>query len=207
MLDDQLLSGAQALARVLHEHGTQVAFAYPGTSELALCAALHAAGISVVNSRGDKEAVFMAAGHNSIKPRTAAVLHGARGLTNALGAVADVRRSERHVLCLTGLAARTSSPYLPRHAEPDLITGAGCFACAAIDASTLTGWNAGEYIDLMRAALAPAPGPVLLGVPHDVAVTSFVPAQVLETAWSTASTPVQLPDLQPAAAMIGRARR
>jgi acetolactate synthase I/II/III large subunit len=74
----------------------------------------------------DKEAVFMAAGRSSIQPRTAiAVLHGARGLTNALGAIADTRRSERHVLCLTGMASRPSSPYLPPLVEPGLIADAG----------------------------------------------------------------------------------
>jgi hypothetical protein len=76
-MSDHSLSGAQALAEILSRNGTRKAFAYPGTSELALCAALHRAGIDVINSRGDKDAVFMAAGHNSIRPSTAiAVLHG-----------------------------------------------------------------------------------------------------------------------------------
>ena len=150
----------------------------------------------------------MAAGRNSIKPRTAiAVLHGARGLTSALGAIADTRRSERPFLRLTGMASRASGPYLPPHAEPGLIADAGRFACAAVDASTLTGWNAGDFLDLVHAALAPAPGPVLLGVPHDVAATSFVPRQALNRSWAISSEPVQLPDLALAVAMIGRARR
>jgi acetolactate synthase-1/2/3 large subunit len=172
-----LLTGAQALARTLAGDGATMAFAYPGTSELAICSALGQHGITIINSRGDKEAVFMAAGANRLdgQRRAVAVLHGARGLTNALGAICDVRRSETPVLCLTGTASRLSAPYLPPHAEPDLIPSAGRFASHTIDLAEVRRWDHVQFTRLLDGALLPVQGPTLLGLPQDLAETAFIP--------------------------------
>jgi acetolactate synthase-1/2/3 large subunit len=136
-----VLTGAEAVAELLGRSWCSTVFAYPGTSELALCAAVaRRDGISLVNARGDKEAAFMAAGANLLgRPACAAILHGARGLTNALGAVADVRRSEVPVLYLVGMPSRSSARSLPPHGEPALIAHAGAFARAAVDCSAMDG--------------------------------------------------------------------
>src|ERR1051325_5853064 len=86
---DGRLTGAEAIARVLSDSGTSIAFAYAGTSELALCEAIDRIdGVRLVNGRGDKESAFMAAGANLLSPgRGVAILHGARGLTNAAGGI------------------------------------------------------------------------------------------------------------------------
>lgn len=67
-----LLTGAESIAHALARHGYSTVFAYPGTSELALSAAIaEHDDLRLVNSRGDKEAAFMAAGETSPAMRAA----------------------------------------------------------------------------------------------------------------------------------------
>src|ERR671932_2601925 len=93
---DRLLTGAEVIVALLRRRGLGNIFAYPGTSELPLCDAVLGSGsVRLLDARGDREAAFMAAGGNRlVADSCGAILHGARGLTNALGAVADLRRSE-----------------------------------------------------------------------------------------------------------------
>lgn len=191
-----LLTGAQAVAEMLYERGYSTVFAYPGTSELSLCAALTSRhGIRLVNARGDKEAAFMAAGGNLVGPPTcAAILHGARGLTNALGAVADVRRSEVPALYLVGLPSRSSQRYLPPHGESALIEDAGAFAKAAIDCSAVRDLDARQFLSYVTAAFDAVQtgtprGPVLLGLPQDLLTQRFVPGGTVISPAETAGQP------------------
>lgn len=137
--------------------------------------------LSLINSRGDKEAAFMAAGGNLGSNKCAAILHAARGLTNALGAIAEVRRDEIPVLYIVGLPSRTSAKYLPPHGEPDLIQSAGAFAKAAFDCSAIKTWE--EYVEVVTKAVKSVSelpfGPVLLGVPQDVLSTAFVSQELI----------------------------
>ncbi len=170
---DLELSGAEIIAEILAFSGVDTVFAYPGTSELPLCDAFERQpGVTLLNARGDKEAAFMAGGGNFLRPGAcAAILHGARGSTNALGAIADLRRSELALLCVVGMPSRASIPFLPPHGEPDLMASLGIFARACHD---LSGENIG--LAALTAAVAAAVrdtrrrpcGPVLLGVPQDV---------------------------------------
>lgn len=175
-----IFTGAEALAEVLRRSGVTTVFGYPGTSELAVCDAIGTVGLALINSRGDKEAVFMAVGANLVSPGSAVgLLHGARGLTNALGAVADARRTEVGVLIVVGTVSRPSAPYLPPHAEPDLLSAAGQFARASFDCSAMQGLDAAEYMKMVNSAVQAAvdlpAGPVLLGIPQDVLSARFVP--------------------------------
>ncbi len=154
----------------------------------------------------------MAAGGNLIGgPASAAVLHGARGLTNAIGAIADVRRSETSLLCLVGLPSTSSAPYLPPHAEVDLMSRAGAFAKATFDCSVKSVYDPRWFISQVWAAaaavvdLAPA-GPVLLGLPQDVLCANFVPAELLDDTPATEVRPV-MHDIAAAAALIRAAER
>ncbi|MEU3271063.1 thiamine pyrophosphate-binding protein [Saccharomonospora sp. NPDC006951] len=206
------INGAQAVAHALARWGISTVFAYPGTSELALSAAVAERDtLKLVNARGDKEAAFMAAGGNFAGPaRCAAILHGARGLTNALGATADVRRSEVPVLYLVGMPSRSSAPFLPPHAEPGLIDAAGSFAKAAFDCSQLDSADPRAFLKLVDEALrtlAEAPrGPVLLGLPQDLLAGRFIPSDML--AEGPAERPVApLPDLAEASALAATARK
>src|SRR5688572_22465744 len=114
---DPSVTGADAIAAALYAAGVRHVFAYAGTSELALCDAIDRVDANMlVNGRGDKESAFMAAGASVLEPlRGAAVLHGARGLTNAAGALADVRRSEVGTMFVVGLPSTTSARFLPPH--------------------------------------------------------------------------------------------
>src|SRR5262249_9019147 len=104
------LRGADIIALILAQQKVTHAFAYPGTSELALCDSIARSGhINLVNGRGDKECVLAAAGVSLWNPgQGIAVLHGARGSTNALGAIGSARRNEIGVVCIVGLPNTSS---------------------------------------------------------------------------------------------------
>jgi acetolactate synthase-1/2/3 large subunit len=162
-------------------------FRLPGTSELALCQAFAALGHGIlVNSRGDREAVFMAGGSGlSGRPEGLAIVHGARGLTNAAGAIGDLRRNELPALVIVGLPSTASARFLPPHGEDGLLASVGAFAK---DARQL-GWSAPSQdlavdpVQAIDAALAVASalprGPVLLGGPQDILEARVVPADSL----------------------------
>lgn len=186
-----LLTGAEAVALAVRRSGATVAFAYAGTSELALCDALARLGL-LVNGRGDRESLFGAGGASRLRPGNgAAVLHGARGLTNALGALADLRRNEVGVLAVTGLPSTGSAPFLPPHAEPGLIAAAGAFAKSCWEAGAVPTDDDGRRSAARSFATAlsrslrevrQAPyGPVVFGVPQDVAEAAWLPLATLAT--------------------------
>ena len=165
---------AADLAEAIGNAGCRSVFAYPGTSELTLCEAIaRCRSLDLVHAGGDKEAVFLAAGANEFLDGSGvALLHGARGLTNALGALADVRRSEIPVLIIVGMPSTASAPYMPPHGEPSLMNGAGIFARAAFEVTDLHPDGKSGLATLLREALElllrPPFGPVLLGIPQDV---------------------------------------
>lgn len=205
-------TGGAIIADALVDAGFLGVAAYVGTSELALCDAILGTGqLELVNARGDSQAVFLASGANYASPdRYAALLHGARGLTNALGAIADGRRSERSALCLVGMASRQSAPFLPPHHEPDLISGAGCFAKAWFDTSTLEYGDGTAIHDTVRAALQAcmsAPyGPVLLGVPQDVAAATYHLPRQYRTPFKVETLQTDLAAIRQAVARIKQAK-
>jgi acetolactate synthase-1/2/3 large subunit len=181
------LTGAEAVAWLLRQHGVGTAFAYAGTSELAVCDALaRVPGVRLVNGRGDKESAFMAAGASLLRPhRGAAVLHGARGLTNAAGAVADARRNEIATLFVVGLPSTGSAPFLPPHGEDELIPTIGRFVKHWYQVGAVPPDGPGqkaaavEFVRAIRQALAIGQtrpyGPVILGLPQDVAEQAWIP--------------------------------
>ncbi|AGL16373.1 DUF4915 domain-containing protein [Actinoplanes sp. N902-109] len=194
-----LLTGAEAVALALHRAGVTVVFAYAGTSELALCDATARLGL-LVNGRGDRECMFQAAGASRLRPGNgAAILHAARGLTNALGALAAARRNEAGTLAVVGMPSTSSAPFLPPHAEPDLIESSGNFAKSWFELGQVPDDPAARasavryLVEGLQQAVADvrqAPyGPVLFGVPQDVAEAAWVPL----TALSAAAPPEQAP--------------
>jgi acetolactate synthase-1/2/3 large subunit len=189
--EDLSLTGAEAVTLLLREAGARMAFAYAGTSELALCDSLaRAPGIELMNGRGDKETAFMAAGGSLLEPvRSVAVLHGARGLTNATGAVADARRNEVGVLLVVGLPSTRSARFLPPHGEADLIQGVGAFAKWWYEAGPVPAERAARaelasrFVATLRVAVREARtrpyGPTIFGLPQDVAESAWVPWSAL----------------------------
>ncbi|MFE5239598.1 MULTISPECIES: thiamine pyrophosphate-binding protein [unclassified Streptomyces] len=185
------LTGAEAVTVSLVLAGVSTVFAYAGTSELSLCDAVSGAdGIDLVNGRGDKESAFMAAGASLLEPnRGVALLHGARGLTNAMGAVADARRSEAGTLCVVGLPSSGSARFLPPHGEADLLAGLSGLVDWVWEAPAVPSGRAerlreaGRFVLRLRQALAassqPPHRPALFGVPQDVLETPWIPLDVL----------------------------
>lgn len=185
--EDFLLTGAEAVALALREGGVRTAFAYAGTSELALCDALaRVPGTDLVNGRGDKESAFMAAGAGLLEPNCgAAVLHGARGLTNAAGAVADSRRNEAGTIFVVGLPSTTSARFLPPHGEAGLMSSVGNFVKWWHEVGPVPEGEderertARDFMGALRTAISEArerpPGPTMFGIPQDVAEAAWIP--------------------------------
>lgn len=185
MASDKLLSGAQAIVEILKKEGIKMVFAYPGTSELSLCnELLFGSGINIFNGRGDKESAFLASGSSLISPnKGAALLHGARGLTNALGAIADARRNEICTVILVGLPSLSSQPFLPPHGEYDLISHAGNFAKNYFEVKKIP-VNDEESIlllnklgDIFSSSRSYPLGPVIIGLPQDFLEKECLPAR------------------------------
>ncbi|MFC4533032.1 DUF4915 domain-containing protein [Sphaerisporangium dianthi] len=191
-----LLTGAEAVALGLRRAGVTVAFAYVGTSELAVCDAMARLGL-LVNGRGDRESLFQAGGASRLRPGNgAAILHGARGLTNALGALADLRRNELGTVAVVGLPSTGSQPFLPPHAEPELVPVSGAFAKSWHELGAVPGDPEGRraavetLVSAVREAALdaarPPYGPVLVAVPQDVAEAAWVPLAALSENGPTA---------------------
>lgn len=181
------MSGAEAIAEVLAAHDVSYAFAYPGTSELALCDAIESnSSLSLINGRGDTEAAFMAAGASLLTPNAGvAVLHGARGLTNAAGALGDARRNEIGTVFLVGLPSTRSAAFLPPHGEPALIDTMAHLAGWAWQAppvptepvarAAAASQLIGKIEEGLLAAARKPHAPALIGIPQDVAEQHWVP--------------------------------
>lgn len=192
------LTGAEVVALLLGQHGVRTVFAYAGTSELALCDAVEAtASTELVNGRGDKESAFLAAGGSLLHPnRAAAVLHGARGLTNAAGAIADARRTEAGTLFVVGLPSTGSARFLPPHGEDDLLPAIGSFvdwwwqAPPPVPAEDDRGGHqaaasdfVSKFIEALTFSAAVPARPAMFGLPQDVAESRWIPvATVLDAA-------------------------
>lgn len=204
---DIQLTGADVVALVSRCHGIDVAFAYGGTSELVLCDRLSRVGnLNLVNSRGDKEAAFFAAGASLLRPwRALAVIHGARGLTNACGAIADARRSELATVCMVGLPSTGSAPFLPPHGEDGLLGAISHFtkgwwqAPPVSDDPAERRSQAITFVQSLQSAFADASthphGPRLFGIPQDVAEAPWLELEaVAETLDIAPSPPRREPD-------------
>ncbi|MFF0384948.1 thiamine pyrophosphate-binding protein [Streptomyces sp. NPDC004286] len=215
-----LLTGAEAIAALLADGGVRSVFVYAGTSELAICDALdRTEGVQLSNGRGDKESAFMAAGASLTAPgRGAAVLHGARGLTNAAGGVADARRNEVGVLYLVGLPSSGSVRFLPPHGEDGLMDGIGTFAdwswqAPPVPENPVERRAAAErFVERLKAALSfcttPPHRPALFGVPQDVAESRWIPLDtLLTTPPATPATDLQQPALEALLGELRQARR
>ena len=217
---DVKLTGAETLAIVLQQHGAKFAFAYAGTSELALCRAIdRASDLQLVNGRGDKECVFMAAGASLLRPnRGIAIVHGARGLTNAAGAVADTRRNETGTLVVVGLASTGSARFLPPHAEHDLISSIGNFTGWYWEAPAIPGDAPGrgraarQFVAMLRTALGTSARqptrPSMFAIPQDVAEARWIPLSALQCPWRPLTAAVAADSaVARAADVLGRASR
>lgn len=188
--ENKLLTGAEAVALLMKKSGIEYVFAYPGTSELALCdSILRTPGLVLINGRGDKESAFMAAGGSCLKSNKAvALLHGARGLTNAAGAIADAYRNEVGTVFFVGLPSTSSSPFLPPHGEKNLLKGIGTFVKQTYEVQEkVSNSDSPKQLKKKIASFTatitkgitstthPPVGPVIIGLPQDIMEQYWVP--------------------------------
>lgn len=180
-----MLTGAEAFSLLLHTYGVTKLYAYPGTSELMLCDAVsRLASTELINGRGDKETAFMAAGSCLLHPLVgAALLHGARGGTNALGAIADAFRNEVGTTFFIGLPSTSSSPFLPPHGERKLIESLGNFVKWHAEITQVQTSAATCFVkSIINALTLPRElplGPTLLGIPQDASEKRWIPLSLI----------------------------
>lgn len=189
------LTGAEATALLIQKASIKFVFAYPGTSELALCnSVLKLPGIALISGRGDRESAFMAAGGSLLSPiRAAAILHGARGLTNAAGAIADAYRNEIGTIFFVGLPSIVSASFLPPHGENNLITSIGNFVkfhteitefITDVDNVREKQRKINEFITkvtdvITNSQLLPL-GPTIIGLPQDAMEQRWIPYEAIK---------------------------
>jgi len=188
-----MMTGAEVLSSILEKANVKYVFAYPGTSELALCdAIIRNKSIILMNGRGDKESAFMAAGGSLLNPlNSAAILHGARGGTNALGAIADAHRNEVPVLFIVGLPSTSSQPFLPPHGEWNLIKKLGNFVKYSVEIKDTSPLSARNFCSAIYKALEICVsypyGPVIIGFPQDVSEKKWIPKKYISYRKETGS--------------------
>jgi len=181
-----LLKGAEVVGIMLHKLGVKNAVCYPGTSELSLCSALKKnPHFRMINGRGDTESAFSAAGANIYNEGSSiCVLHGARGLTNAIGAIADIRRNEVGLLCLVGMPSMQSDRFLPPHGEIGLINNSGSFAKSFYEARfEMIDENILSFVKMIvqsfKDTIMCPRGSVILGIPQNILDTRWIPLDAL----------------------------
>lgn len=209
----RLLTGAEAIARILKSEHVEDVFAYPGTSELVLCDAISKIkGIRLINSRGDKEAAFMAAGGSVIDPaKSVAILHGARGLTNAMGAIADIYRNEVGTVFLLGLPSTDSARFLPPHGEKNLIRSISNFTKRSDEITEVNETAAHSFVEKVRSVLCEARtlpmGPTLLGIPQNALETKWISKKDLKRRAKSQIKNLSGADIKTVIAKIRKAKR
>ncbi len=158
---------ADLLARALADSGVEWAFTVPGESFLGLLDALPRAGITVVATRHEGGAAFMAEAIGQLTGRPAACL-GTRavGAANLAIGIHTARADSTPMVAVLGQVQRAISG---REAlqEADLVATIGGLAkwAAEIDDPAYAAPIVGEGLSAM---LAGRPGPVLFSVPVDV---------------------------------------
>ena len=155
------------LAEALAAAGVRRAFTVPGESFLGVLDALPAAGITVVATRHEGGASFMAEAVGQLTRSPAAVL-GTRavGAGNMAIGIHTARQNSTPVVALVGQVRRD---YIGREAfqEADLVATVGGLAkwAGQVDTPDDAARLAGEGLSQM---LSGRPGPVLFSLPEDV---------------------------------------
>jgi acetolactate synthase-1/2/3 large subunit len=198
------VTGARALVGALQAAGVDTAFGLPGVHNLAVWEAAAEAGFRLVGVRHEQAAGYAADGYARATGRLGvAIVTTGPGAANTLGAVGEAMASRAPVLVVaTDIPSTLRRPGVLRGVLHETRDQAAMFA--PVTKATVVCTAAEDlHADTLRAAaaaLAPATGPVYLGVPTD-----FLAAPVPD------SGPVgrpAVPDASPAvsATDLGRAR-
>jgi acetolactate synthase-1/2/3 large subunit len=161
------LTGGGIVARALFDEGVTHAFTVPGESFMGLLDAIPESGIRLVAARHEAGAGFMAEAFGQLTNRPAACLvTRAVGAANLAIALHTARQDSTPLVAIAGQVPRA---FRGREAfqEVDLVAIFGRLCKEAVEVQTATDL-AVVTRQLVRAARAGRPGPVLLSVPEDV---------------------------------------
>ncbi len=172
-------NAAEAIASTLTALGVEFAYCLPGEETIDLLDAFDAAGVTLIVTRHEQHAAFMAAAHGRLtgQPGVLVTTLGP-GATNALTAISQAHLCGFPLLMLCGqkpLRENEEGSFqvldLVRLAEP--ITR---FATAIADEHAAAVTIEGAYQKTLEAR----PGPVLVVVPEDVAAAAVAYPQPIE---------------------------
>ncbi len=127
----------------------------------------------------------MAAGASwNIPNHAVSVLHAARGLTNAAGAIGCANRNEIGGVHIVGLPSTHSVRFLPPHGEPNLLSAMGHFSRSYFELPGPPNVDDAEFVNKSASAFRCAEenpkGPVLLGLPQDVSELRWISEKAIQ---------------------------
>ncbi len=169
------MTGADAVAAVLRQHGVDVVFGLPGVHNLALWPALREAGVRVVGVRHEQAAAYAADGHARRTGRLGVALTTTGpGAANAVAATGEAWASGSPVLVIaTDVPSTLRRPGVHRgllHETRDQAAMFGPVVKAAFRAASAEEITTATA-DAIAAALAPPTRPTYLEIPTDLLFT------------------------------------
>jgi benzoylformate decarboxylase len=203
-------TGADAFVRALRDHGVELMFGIPGSTEAALLAALRRSGvIRYVLGLHETIVVAMAEGYASTSGRVGVVgLHTSVGTMNGLSQIYNAHRhgsaiavtachKDRGVLTVDGFCAVTDLPGLAR-----------TFTKLSTESRSAE-FIAGDLHRALHVATVPPAGPTFLSIPEDLlaeTLTNAAPAHQPARTSSLRRWPDEH-DVRAAVALIAAAER
>ena len=200
------MNGAQALVKMLENHGVTHVFGIPGAKVDSLFIALLDSPIELVLCRHEQNAAFMAQAFGRLTGKVGVcVVTSGPGVTNLVTGLVTATSEGDPVLAIGGevpLDDRIKHTHQALDGV-DVMKPVTKYAQSALTIHSLPE----VFGNAVRAAESGRPGAVFLGLPKDVGLAEF--EGVLSPAWgrSAARGPAASSELQRAALLINAARR
>ncbi|GLP95256.1 acetolactate synthase 2 catalytic subunit [Paraferrimonas sedimenticola] len=162
-----MITGAEAILRVIAAHGVSTVFGYPGGAIMPVYDALHEHPLDHLLCRHEQGAAFAALGYARASGRTGVCLAtSGPGATNLVTALADAMMDSIPMVAITG---QVPSPFIGTDAFQEMDVLGMSLSCTK-HSFLVTEPN--ELVDTLYQAFELAasgrPGPVLVDVPKDV---------------------------------------
>ncbi len=201
-----MLNGAQALVKMLENHGVTHVFGIPGAKVDSLFIALLDSPIELVLCRHEQNAVFMAQAFGRLTGKVGVcVVTSGPGVTNLVTGLVPATSEGDPVLAIGGEVPLDDRIKRTHQALDgvDVMKPVTKYAQSALTIHALPE----VFGNAVRAAESGRPGAVFLGLPKDVGLADF-PGEI-SPLWGRSAPcgPAASPELQRAALLINAVRR